>query len=531
MRKYLSTVAIALCTIAVVTSCKKETFDSAYGDPSTVSNAPIDRQFAGMIYVNREFVVPSYWDYFVVKRITVNRFTQAVGWANSINQYVPGGAAITDRWNNYYNLLAQYRELQKIYNGLSDGAKKDNRIYYIIATIYFYDQTQKVVDLHGDIPWADAGKLSTNAGDYTASYAKYQSAESIYTTMLDDLKAYSDELSTIAPTINSGVLNNLKSQDLINKGDISLWQKYCNSLRIRMLMRASGASAFTARSNQEISTILGNAAKYPIVATNADNIQIKIYNLSSDIHSKGFQTGLEDWNGNIAGKTMIDNMKTNADPRLRAIFEPGASAGGVYNGLDQSLDAGAQTNLINGGTIAIYNRSTISRNQFFPGMLIDAAEINLLLAEYYLKAGNDAMAKARYESGITESVNFYYGVRALSNDNTAGALTPTSPAEIATYLAKPAISWALALTTGAKLSLIGSQKWLNYNVIQPNEGWAEMRRLDLPALTFPVDNSSSQKNLPLRWVYPSSEIAYNGANYAEVKAKDNLTTKIFWDIN
>src|SRR5690606_515161 len=109
---------------------------------------------------------------------------------------------------------------------------------------------------------------------------------------------------------------------------------------------------------------------------NDENIMIRVRDLvNGGINSSGFQSGLEDWNGNIAGKAMIDHMKENADPRLRAIFEPGENANGQYNGLGTLLNAGDQTNAINSGTLSIYNRSTITRNHYFPGILITAAEV------------------------------------------------------------------------------------------------------------------------------------------------------------
>nr|WP_068890549.1 SusD/RagB family nutrient-binding outer membrane lipoprotein [Pedobacter panaciterrae] len=527
MKKNLIYIAITLMPAILGVSCKKSSFEDAYRDPSKVVTSTVSKQFSGMIYTNREYVVPSYWNYFVVLRLTANVYTQNVGWTNAIGQYTPGAAGITDRWNNYYNFLAQYRELQKINNASTAAEQADNKIYMISASIYFYDHTQKVVDLHGDIPWSEAGKLSTNGGAYGNSYAKYQNAEDIYTTMLDDLKGYADELSTI--NVNSGILKNFQTQDLINKGDILLWRKYCNSLRLRMLTRASTNAKFTARAATEIAEILANPTKYPLVANNNDNIMLKVYDLGSDINAKGFQTGLEDWNGNIAGKKMIDLMKTTADPRLRAMFEPGANAAGAYTGLDPSADATTQTALIAGGTLTIYNRSTISRNQYFPGILITAAEVQYLLAEYYLKAGNDNLAKTAYEAGIGQSIAYYYWLRTLSNDNTSGSLTATNDTEINAYKANATIAWSG--NNAAKLNQIATQKWLHYSVIQPLENWSEVRRLDLPALTFITDNSSAQKTPPNRWIYPSSEIAYNNANYQAVQAKDNLQTKIFWDVN
>jgi hypothetical protein len=151
------------------------------------------------------------------------------------------------------------------------------------------------------------------------------------------------------------------------------------------------------------------------------------------------------------------------------------------------------------------------------------------LAEYYLKAGNDASAKAEYEAGVTQSINYYFWLRTLSNSTVSGPLTPLAPTEISAYLASPGVSWAGATTATDKLSRKATQKWINYSVLQPQEAWAELRRLKLPTLTFLQDNGT-QKLPPNRWLYPTNELTYNPANYQAVQSKDNLTTKIFWDV-
>ena len=102
-------------------------------------------------------------------------------------------------------------------------------------------------------------------------------------------------------------------------------------------------------------------------------------------------------------------------------------------------------------------------------MLINAAEVNFLLAEYYLNLGNDGSAQSSYEAGINQSVDYYYWVRTLSNDNTSGPLTPTSTGEKNAYLASSGVSWADASTPDEKLNLIATQKWINYNVLEPVE--------------------------------------------------------------
>ena len=525
MKRLLLITAVLLTTVS---ACVNEDFEESYANPSKISVSSVEKQFTGFLASNREYVVPSYWNYFVVLRTTVNRYTQAVGWVNSTAQYVPGAGLVSNRWDNYYGFLAQYRELEKIYSQLPPADQADKRIFMIAATIYLYDHTQKVVDLHGDIPFSEAGMLSKNGGDYEASLPKFDDAETIYTTMLDDLKAFADELNDIA--VPTGIQTGFTTQDIINNGDIEKWKMYCNSLRLRMLMRVSDVGSFQSRASSEIASIVADPASFPIVTDNEDNIQIDIHDLSTSINSKGFRTGLEDWNGNIAGKAMIDQLKNTSDPRLRVLFEPGANAGGSYAGLDQTLPAADQQQLADGGTISIYNRSTLSRNEYFPGILVTAAEVNLLLAEYYLNAGNDAQAETAYTTAIEQSIAQYYQIRALSNDNTSGSVAAVTDAEILTYQLGPSVNWNLAGSAAEKLRLIAVQKWLHFNVVQPIEGWAELRRLDLPNFTFQADNSNAQKLPPSRWLYAASENTYNTENYNMVRQSDNLTTKIFWDV-
>jgi tetratricopeptide (TPR) repeat protein len=464
----------------------------------------------------------------VFYRTTLTRYTQAVGWINEDNQYVPAAAGVNDRWGNYYQALGQYRALQKQYDNLPAEMQASLRIFMITSTIFIYDFTARTVDLHGDIPWSEAGKVPlTNS--YADAYAKYDDAQGIYVKMLDDLKLFADELN--AMVISPIAVNSFKSADVINGGDLTLWKKYCNSLRIKLLSRVSGVAALQARVNTEIASIVGSPT-YPISLVNADNIAIDVVDAGTQFfHSRDFRTGLEDWGGNIAGKAMISHMQTNVDPRLRVIFEPGTNANGTYAGVDQMALNPVSQELIDSSRVSIYNRSTLSRNQLFPGLLITAAEVNFYLSEYYMKAGNMGSAKTHYENGIRESINFYYAVRALSNNSDAIPLVPLAANEITTYLASPGVAWDNAATNAQRIQLIGTQKWIHYNVVMPIENWSEMRRLDAPVLVYREDPNSTQRNLPFRMNIPTSEVTLNATNYQAVQAKDNLTTKIFWDVN
>ena len=129
---------IAVVAAAGLSSCSKKQFADNYADPSKVSSTTVEKQFAGFLAYNLDYVMYKYWNYFVVLQNTMLPWTQSVGMINSPGRYVPGAAAISARWSNYYGFLAQYKELLRLYNTLSPDDQADKRIYIVAATIYFF---------------------------------------------------------------------------------------------------------------------------------------------------------------------------------------------------------------------------------------------------------------------------------------------------------------------------------------------------------------------------------------------------------
>ncbi|REG99815.1 SusD/RagB family nutrient-binding outer membrane lipoprotein [Flavobacterium aquicola] len=520
MRKLLY---ISLTTAAVfLSSCSKDDFADAYKNPSTVETTTVPKQFAGFMKINFEDVIPSYWNYFTVLQSTSLTYTQGHGFINSSGRYIPGAATVY-RWNRFYKFIAQYRELEKVMASLPANTQTENRIYAITSTIYLYDHTQKMIDNYGDIPFSQAGKISLTGGNYTEALAKYDNQTELYTLMLDQLKAFSAELNSI--TLSVGVALEFKNQDLINKGDLVSWKNYCNSLRLKMLNRVSAVPAFAARANTEMAAIITEGK---IVDENTENIAFRVYTQETDLDTSGFHDAMEGGN-DIAPKAMIDHMNANNDPRKPWLFEAALATPGVYTGLDPLLTSSDQNQLITDAKISTYNRSVISRNDWLPGTLINAAEVNLILAEYYSRTGNAGSAKTYFEKAIRQSVEYYVRLGDKADDTTWKPTTEPTTAEIDAYIA--AINFAAATTPADQLKLIAFQKYIHYNVMQADESWAEQRRLKLPALEFREDETSSvRKTPPTRWTYPTSESVNNTVNYNAVKANDNLSTKIFWDI-
>lgn len=519
---------LSLTLLTGVFSCDKSNFEDAYKDPSKITSTTIGKQFSGVLYAANDYYMPRYGNYFVTLRVTINYYTQITGWPFITNMYIPGSAATGDIWNNYYNTLLQFRSLEDIYIKSSSEEQSENKIYFMAAKVFMYDYTQRMVDLFGSIPFTEAGKIGQNSGDYVASLAKYDSAEDIYTLMLDDLKSIASDLGTV--TLNTGVASAFASQDYLNAGNINKWKIYCNSLRLRMLTRVSGASSFSSRANSEIGEILGNPSQFPIADSNQDNILIDVYDVNSPINSTQLNQTFEPttWYLHSAGKKMIDFMNETGDPRLLTIFQPGNKANGEYNGI--SYDASsedAQAMVIN-GIVAGYNESTFRYNEYFPAVLSNAAEVNLYKAEYYLKTGNNAAAKAAYEAAISESMDLFYDIQHRSANTLTAAPNAPSTMDKSTYLSKSGVNWD---SETDKLKLIAYQKWIHYNMTQPYENWAESRRLDKLGLEFEVDSPSIQTIPPVRWVIPSDERTFNEANYLLIQSGDNLNNKIFWDVN
>ena len=104
---------------------------------------------------------------------------------------------------------------------------------------------------------------------HAGGYTLYDSQQEVYTAMLEELELanslYNASLGLDDPT-----------KDGIYGGDIAKWQKFTNTLRLRLLMRVSGRNnAFTPTVGEQINQIISNPGKYPVFESNDDNATVK----------------------------------------------------------------------------------------------------------------------------------------------------------------------------------------------------------------------------------------------------------------
>lgn len=301
-------------------------------------------------------------------------------------------------------------------------------------------------------------------------------------------------------------------------GDPGWWQRYVNSLRLRLLMRISYYDESTAQS--EVTTMLNDPATYPMITDNSQDVMLKESptTLKSDM-----QSALND-GGPYAPAYLLDTlMVPNDDPRTPVMFDS------VANQPYKGFSAFGSVADYDAGGFSTYDTVTFMYNYNLPGVLFTAAEVSFLTAEANERWGAGSMpAATAYANGIHQSVEFYYSLNQssiLKSGSWPTQATPSS-ATIDAYIANMPYSG----TTDEKLAKIATQNWINFSILQGGQAWAELRRTGYPALNFPTASYGEAPNPPARLLYPNTEKEYNSDNYSAVSAKDSRTTKIFWDV-
>ncbi|WP_338875880.1 SusD/RagB family nutrient-binding outer membrane lipoprotein [Spirosoma sp. SC4-14] len=515
MKRIIITCLLGLLSLGTfLTGCKQSEIDSAYINPSGAVSADVQRLWAGMLFNER--VSPRYWNLYTFLIPEIGTYSQLNGFTTTNGVYEQVTAYNSDRWNVYYTqTMARYRELEKVYNTLGAEDKAGLQLFLETARIFLYDQTGQMIDLWGDIPFKTAGQLNAQG---TISLATYDNSKTTYTDMLTDLKRISDYLATATPS--SFYTTQFTSYDYVNKGSILKWRKYCNSLILRLAMRISNADETTAKAL--VTTILNNPNQYPLVDSASESITIQPATTTSNLVAvndmrNGF--GVNPY----APSYLIDNVMAPAnDPRLPVYFTTNAS--GKYTGVVNTWNATQLTAAQTANAVSRWDSTTFSENNLFPGILMTSAESWFNKAEAYERWGL-GNAKTAYESGIRQSIAFWYGINNNSSYTGKKDTAPTE-AQITAFLAAPSIAYGTD-----NLKKIATQKWVDYTVMQATQAWAEARRTKLIGFTFPTDNgSATAKTPPTRLLYPTSESSLNTANYNSVSANDKLTTTIFWDV-
>ncbi|WP_205508991.1 SusD/RagB family nutrient-binding outer membrane lipoprotein [Longitalea arenae] len=535
-KRVLYIISWVLLLALLAGGCRKKLADLYYDADQTVQPS-MEKFFTEMLHNDR--VRPSYWNIRTFVVLHTGIYTQSIGYLNATTAYQQNAGYTQDRWNDFYRpgtaaeggnggIMAHYRLIESLYESITDEQqKKELSHFYMAAKVVMFDQASQIVDLWGDIPFSEAGSVS-NSGRLME--AKFDNAAAVYDAILDGLK--NAALYFSSTQLSAAAHASFSKQDILLNGQFEKWQRYANSIRLRLLMRSSFVNEERARN--EALTIINNPSLYPLIDGEANYLPAQTDVLLQPLtsYTDDLHLALSEVFNYSAPDLMLNTvMKPCDDPRIPVMFDKyGRTEGDQfipnadYNGLPVSFNAEQQQ--VNLGRYAILDSATFLFNSKLPGIVITAAEVNFLKAEAWERWGGGD-AQAAYEKAIRQSIAFYYYLNSL---NTATRLPLAAPAAgvIDTFLQKDQIRYTG--TVNEKLEKIWTQKWLHFGFLQSVESWAECRRTNYPVLQFYPSTLPGYELPPSRLVYPSSETSYN-ANYASVKEKDLRNARIFWDVN
>jgi len=347
-----------------------------------------------------------------------------------------------------------------------------------IAILKVYTYTV-LVDIFGNVPYSQALDVDNVT-------PVYDDAESVY---LDLIERLNQAIAALDASVAS-----FGDYDLLYNGDVSKWQKFANSLKLRFGLKVIDVLPELG------STLATEAIEAGVFSGNEDNAVFHFLSSPPNNHSLWVVLVQNPRLFYVGAKPFVDLMNAYEDPR-RAVYFSRLNGGFVGGQIGLVLNYNSYSHLGD-----YFHRPDL------PCILLDFSNVSFLLAEAAergIAGGTDA--KTHYETAIRASME-YYGI---------------DESVVSDYLSLPNVAYEEAGVEWKEK--IGTQKWIAL-FMQGFEAWTEYRRLDYPVLEVPVDAFVDQ--VPTRLVYPRSEHSLNPNNYQEAAAAmggDLLTVKLFWD--
>jgi hypothetical protein len=470
MKKYI----VALLSLAAV-SCSKSHFDQLSQDP----NRPVT-------------VSPS----LLLTNIETSAFT-AVG---SNPGYMSHMLLNTDGAKDYQYFTfdrgsyGQYATLLKIGQMSTEATNHKVPQYQAISQFFRCFYLYQLTMTFGDIP--DSASLQAATGVYSP---KYDLQKSIFVDILNSLEAANNDLKKYSDANAYPVLG-----DVIYNGNVSNWRKLINSFEIRVLLNLSmKANDADLKVKQRFAAIVNDPVSYPVFTSNADNAQLTYYNLANNRYPMYQSTADQ---RTYIDKQLCDFLKNAQDPRLFGFAQitPNAKTANksttdftAYQGTDASLSFSDARPVVAQG-----NSSTINQRYFFdpvnePNVAFGYAELQLNIAEGLFRGWASGNPETNYKNGIQASMDFYskYGNYSTSN-------------YFNTTYATPAVQYNAA----NGLQQIMMQKYICFYLNSQYEAWYNLRRTGLPVVKLDGGGVQNGGKLPLRFMYPQSEINTNNSN-------------------
>ena len=142
-------------------------------------------------------------------------------------------------WSDYYLMLSNIRELENRFHDLGEE-QGDTAVYDKVRAqlnILKAYQTFKVTDIFGDIPYTQAGRIWSNASSQATMKPEWDTQESIYKSLLEELVWSRNVLYADSVTTAYGNDYYRLPYDVLLNNDYTLWAEFANSLILRHGLR------------------------------------------------------------------------------------------------------------------------------------------------------------------------------------------------------------------------------------------------------------------------------------------------------
>jgi hypothetical protein len=476
---------LILANLMILSACTKD-FEELNTNPNLIEKVTPGSLLTPTIYgMSTYFTVRSYDFTWQMMQVALPNPSVALG----IHRYDITESAGNGTWNTTYRYLRNVKEMEAAAIAYQQPA------YTAVAITLKAYITGILTDSFGDVPFSEALKAEENIDK-----PKFDTQEEIYTSLIEQLEQ--------ANTIYAGE-GTMSGDDLLYKNNKANWQKFNNSLLMRMLLRVSKKPGFN--SYARINAMIADPAKYPVFSSNAEAAIVKISGVAP--YDYAWSRRQDYVNAEAMGSFFVDMLNGVEDPR-RALFMTKASQ--IVDG--KPIDIGYKgIPVAHSGDASQFNYSPSTPNGdlMYPNavgteiheIIMSYAEVEFIKAEVALQTGDAAAAKVAYEKGVTAAVTQWKNGVMPANyfDNPQAAFNGT-------------------------LEQIMNQKYLGL-FFNDYQQWFEYRRTGFPKLPktpFMLHDGV----MPTRFMYHNDVRQFNPENYriaADRIGGDQVMTKVWWE--
>jgi hypothetical protein len=395
-------------------------------------------------------------------------------------------------WSNNYNVLFD------LYLSKNKALASGDQVLAGASMILSARLWQDLVDIYGNIPYSKVFQGTANR------LPEYDNAKDIYASLQQSL----DSAIIYLKATPKGTF---KATDVVNKGNITLWTKFANTLKLRLLIRQSQVSGFNP--SAELAKITANGGVLGAGESISVNPgYVNETNKQSPFYANYGLTpaGAEASSSTRANAYFVSLLSSTGDPRLERYFKAPAAGGNitgtVYGRASGNPDGKHSSNMGPG----------LANDPKQDAWIMPSFESMFLYAEATARGWFSGNAKTAYEAAVTESF-VWLGV-------------DTAEQSAKHYLEDVDIAnWANAgSSVSDQAKFIAYQKYMALCGIDPVEAWSDLRRLDMIPDKGYLSENTTKTSLPIRILYPQSEYTTNGANVRAQGDINIFTSKIFW---